>query len=311
MTRGIETITKTPVLRAPFTYFGGKMRVVDLVWPRLGNTPNYVEPFFGSGTVLLGRPEAGKIETVNDANGFIANFWRAIKTNPEAVAQWCDWPVNEADLHARRTWLRAQTDGLLQRLESDMDYHDSKIAGLWVWETCASIGGTSMSTCQHGIPHIGDAGRGINRLTVNVSEWFAALSARLRRVRVCCGDWARVCGDTVIGLKPRGHGRLPCAVFLDPPYEGYEDAYANSDSVSYAVRQWAIEHQDNPKLRIALCGYDGEHAMPDGWEEIAWKAHGGYGSQGDGRGRENSNRERLWFSPHCLRPEDKQEGLLC
>jgi hypothetical protein len=45
--------------------------------------------------------------------------------------------------------------------------------------------------------------------------------------------------------------------------------------------------------------------MPDSWECIAWKARGGYGSQGNGAARENAGRERTWFSPHCLR----QPGL--
>lgn len=41
--------------------------------------------------------------------------------------------------------------------------------------------------------------------------------------------------------------------------------------------------------------------MPDTWECVAWKANGGYGSLGNGRGRENAGRERVWFSPHCLK----------
>jgi hypothetical protein len=45
---------------------------------------------------------------------------------------------------------------------------------------------------------------------------------------------------------------------------------------------------------------EGEHQMPDNWRRVAWKAKGGYGSQGEGRGRDNASRERLWFSPHCL-----------
>ena len=51
-----------------------------------------------------------------------------------------------------------------------------------------------------------------------------------------------------------------------------------------------------------LAGYDGEHneLTELGWRVDEWKAKGGYGSQGDGRGRDNSKRERLWFSPHCL-----------
>ena len=40
--------------------------------------------------------------------------------------------------------------------------------------------------------------------------------------------------------------------------------------------------------------------MPDGWKPLRWKAAGGYGSQGAGRGRENAAREVVWFSPHCL-----------
>lgn len=126
------------------------------------------------------------------------------------------------------------------------------------------------------------------------------LSDRLRKVRVCCGDWARVCGPSpTVNLGTTG-------VFLDPPYADAADRtdglYAADDlSVAHAVREWALKHGDDPRMRIALCGYAGEHAMPESWECIAWKARGGYGSQGTGRGRENAGKERIWFSPHCLR----------
>lgn len=83
------------MMQPPFPWFGGKSRVSGLVWERLGNVPNYVEPFFGSGAVLLNRPHDPGTETVNDIDGYVANFWRALQADPEAVAQWCDWPVNE------------------------------------------------------------------------------------------------------------------------------------------------------------------------------------------------------------------------
>ena len=44
------------ILKAPFPYFGGKLRVAAQVWERFGDAPNYVEPFAGSLAVLLGRP---------------------------------------------------------------------------------------------------------------------------------------------------------------------------------------------------------------------------------------------------------------
>jgi len=77
-------------LRAPFPYFGGKSTVAEIIWQRFGDVPNYVEPFFGSGAVLLARPHAPKTETINDKDHFVANFWRAVKHDPDAVAHWAD-----------------------------------------------------------------------------------------------------------------------------------------------------------------------------------------------------------------------------
>jgi len=69
------------------------------------------------------------------------------------------------------------------------------------------------------------------------------------------------------------------------------------------VRAWCMDHGGDPLLRIILAGYEGEHDELEahGWSAVAWKAAGGYGSQGNGRGRANAGRERLWCSPHCLR----------
>jgi hypothetical protein len=133
-------------------------------------------------------------------------------------------------------------------------------------------------------------------------EWFYALADRLRRVRVCCGDWKRVLGPaptTCIGTT---------AVFLDPPYavEERSDVYGEeSRDVAHDVREWAIANGDNPDLRVALCGYEGEHEMPDSWSVVAWKANGGFANQkrDDTQGRANAHRERIWFSPHCLVPQ--------
>lgn len=98
----------------------------------------------------------------------------------------------------------------------------------------------------------------------------------------------------------RGPGLIICDV--SAAVTGRADLYAaDSDQVAHAVREWAIENGDNPQLRIALCGYEGEHAMPDSWECVAWKAQGGFGSQSAKAGRANAKRERIWFSPHCLR----------
>ena len=131
------------MLTAPFTYFGGKRLAVDLVWHAFGiECRNYVEPFFGSGAMLLGAPKPlyRRTETVNDLDCMIANFWRAVRAEPEAVARYAVNPVVEIDMHARHGWLLNQKPTLRELMEHP-DRYDAKIAGWWVWGMCAGIGG--------------------------------------------------------------------------------------------------------------------------------------------------------------------------
>ena len=81
-------------LAAPFPYFGGKANACEEVWSAFGVVDNYVEAFAGSAAMLLGAPDGKRIETINDFDGFVANFWRAIAmvTSRIALAQ----PVTSA-----------------------------------------------------------------------------------------------------------------------------------------------------------------------------------------------------------------------
>ena len=126
--------------RSSEAWFGGKSRAAPLIWQALGNVPNFVDPFFGSGAVLLGRPYAPGIETVNDKDAYLANFWRAVTTDAEAVAHYADYPPSEPDLHARHAWLVQQRTALTARVEGDPDYYDARVAGWWVWGLCLWIG---------------------------------------------------------------------------------------------------------------------------------------------------------------------------
>ena len=312
-------------LQAPFPWFGGKAAVAKRVWRRFGKVRNYVEPFFGSGAMLLRRPLPFEgTETVNDLDGLVANFWRAVQANPQAVARHADWPVNENDLHARHAWLVGRKESLQLRLEGDPDYFDAKIAGWWCWGMCCWIGsGFCSGSGPWGVAegedgsrqlvHLGNAGQGVNRQLVHlgdagqgdepetgVYDWMQALADRLARVRVCCGDWSRVCGPT-----PTVKQGLT-AVFLDPPYADTagrtKDLYRKDClGVAHDVRAWCLDRGDDKRIQIALCGYEGEHdeLQRHGWTVEAWKACGGYGSQGD-HDNANAKKERIWYSPHCL-----------
>lgn len=303
-------------LKAPFPYFGGKSKVALLIWGALGTVDHYIEPFFGSGAVLLARPgyKQGMIETVNDSDGFICNVWRSLQFSPDETARWCDWPVNHADLTARKSELLKNEDMLLENLIADPEWHDAKLAGYWIWAASCWIGSglTREGQIPHIVhggkgvhalgqrPHISDGGVGVHtRYNTNLYDWFRMLSERLRYVRVVCGDWTRVCGgnwQTKLGV---------CGMYFDPPY-GVTDRHAkiyhhDSTDVAKDVLAWVKERGVSPEYRIVLSGYEEyEELLSCDWRGQNWKANGGYGNSGDGQGKKNSHREMLYFSPHCL-----------
>lgn len=403
-------------LKAPFPYFGGKSRVASVIWERLGDVAVFVDPFFGSGAVLLSRPHEPRIETVNDIDGHVCNVFRSIQYDPDAVADAADRPVNEIDLHAWHALLVRESAGLSERMMADPKYYEPELAGRWIWGASCWIGSgwcsgrgpwqvvdgklskgggvgiertrPHLSDGPRGIqaatgierkrPHLMYAGRGVHRqlpdlggdggaagrgvhgsgisrqarslsadgqgiqrkvphlggitshevldsrqggagVTIQVphlgdcdglpdrhrpdaapvQEWIRALAQRLRRVRICCGDWSRILG-------PAGTVHIgTTGVLLDPPYSHVgrdSDIYTHDDaSVAEATRAWAIEHGADKRFRIALCGYD-DLTMPDGWRVHRWQSRGGYGNQGDGQGKANRAREVVWFSPGCLHP---------
>jgi hypothetical protein len=488
-------------LKCPYPFAGGKKKVAALIWERLGDADNVIEPFAGSLAVLLARPTPPRVETVNDQNHFISNFWRAIQADPEQVAYWANSPVSEADLHARhryllgldvptpecavperyrrhplleRTYRDAHADAwrsrhpspaaaFRERVRQDPHFFDAKFAGWFCWGICCWIGsgwcdersqvtpegadatsqqmpaiGSGARGLQYGrgvhgrgpadptakrpmlagdnpgsygkgvhargpseqlprlgsfsrggtgvqrrtaagqgihvagptqkLPdiggHCGGTGRGVHQVSgprqlsqqipflggghstrgqgihANPPEsrpddaagtnarrlawltgWFGALSDRLRCVRVCCGDWERVCGSDSTTTRLGTVG-----LFLDPPYPvhtpdgkpsraaglyGAGDDAAAADRIRDRVLAYCQAHGPDPLFRIAICGYetDGYEALEaQGWEVVAWRSSGGYSNQSK-RKNINRDRERIWFSPSCLRPESEHLPL--
>ena len=164
------------------------------------------------------------------------------------------------------------------------------------------------------LPHLGDAGQGINRKLPHlgerrgeyIHEWFSALKTRFRDVRVACGDWERVLKDSVTTR----HGIT--GVFLDPPYTKGKMDYASGGvggDLAGNVRAWCIKNGNNKKLRIVLCGHEGEHdeLLGHGWFLRKWEARKGYASTEEAVN--NSKSETLWCSPNCVSDKSGQADL--
>jgi DNA adenine methylase len=321
-------------LKAPFPWFGGKSRAADVVAVAFGTVDTYCEPFAGSLGVLLQRDPVGH-EVVNDNDGWLVNFWRAVRAAPEDVAAWCDQPVTELDLTARHLWLLERGPKLKALMEADPEAFDAKAAGWWVWGICSWLGGgwcsgdgpwvkapDGLSVIRRGeagqgvnrkLPHM--VGRGVNRQLPHMGDerrgvigWFDALAARLRRVRVVCGDFERVLSDSVLHLTASRSGAA--GVLLDPPYPaGFDQSGCYAGSSEHAEHvfaravAWALANQWRPNMRIALCGYEGMWEAPPGWTRRTWKNVQGYRV---GRGQ---RQEVIWCSPYCLGQWASEEDL--
>jgi len=286
---------------------GSKQRVAADVWTALGNVTRYIEPFFGSGAVLLNRPaeHVFKSEIVNDLDGYVCNFWRAVQADPEGVAAYLDGgPICELDRWARNEHLMRTREEFTASIVADPRWFDCEVAAWWAWGVSVSIGDAWGKQKRSGLDVGGNAPRAwkgtLHPDRQPASEYLATLAKRLRGVAVMSGCWSRALTNTY--SKP--HGSATVGVFLDPPYSAKvtteKDHYAASEEcVSDAVRAWALEHGAHPQMRIVLCGMGEEHAALEaqGWRVQSWSKSNTFGRTATRKA------ERIWYSPYCLGDE--------
>lgn len=264
-----------------FPYFGGKRRAASDVWAALGTVDRYIEPFFGSGAVLLGAPVRPKSELVNDLSHHVANLWRALQHDPEQVWRVASAPCSEVELRARARWLKAWQPPDF----ADLSACDPYAAGVWLWVACVSISPDGEWLQRNGMP------RGIKSHGFDAQRQTDIVE-RIKRVEVLCGDWSRCLTKATMGRYQDFHH---VGVFLDPPYGVGDVPYEDrTGTVARDVWEWAIANGDDPRLRIVIAGYEDGRTLPHGWTAIERIENGGYGS-----GNGNRLRERLWCSPHC------------
>lgn len=70
--------------RIVFGWYGGKFSHLDWLLPLLPQAHHYCEPFAGSAAVLLNR-EPSAVETYNDIDGEVVNFFRVLREDPEEL----------------------------------------------------------------------------------------------------------------------------------------------------------------------------------------------------------------------------------
>lgn len=110
-------------MRPAFRYYGGKWKLAPWIISHFPKHLHYVEPCGGAASVLLQKVPS-PIETYNDLNGDVVNFFRVLRERTDELCQsieWTPWARQEFELsrdcdgsdleRARRFWVY-QTMGI-------------------------------------------------------------------------------------------------------------------------------------------------------------------------------------------------------
>ena len=228
-------------------YFGGKSprspntkQVCHFVAKALPIKKGYLEPFAGMAGVLLARPPAN-VETLNDKDEFVMNWWRVVRYQPELL-----------------------TRMILYTTRSEKEFSRAK-ALLKAWSPpspskgCLETAWAFYITTKFSLLH-SMGKKGGKFVAAYRADWTARgpvdvgnLCSRLARVQLLCQD--------ACGLLERIAEMSDYSIYVDPPYKNAANDVYNTHSVDRDRLLAALLAQ---KGSVCLSGYDDE------WDSTGW-----------------------------------------
>jgi len=280
------------MLRSPIVWFGGKgcvgtrKRILDLLPPHEA----YVEPFGGGGSILIGKPPA-RMETYNDLDGALVDFFRVMADPvlfPHFWSRAIMLPVSREYWHeCLRTW--EHTLDPLERVTRWFVVARQSFAGMF-----GSSWGTTIDPNSNSRPWAWQS----------ILADLPLIHQRLQRVQIENSDFRDIL------KRYRGPGYL---AYRDPPY-----VQSTRRSGRYRHEMTDTDHRDLVDLllnydgAVVLSGYASDlyaRLETAGWTRTEWQvvcsAAGrttASGLKGVGKCLAKQQRtESVWRNAECLR----------
>lgn len=238
-----------------FGWYGGKYSHLDWLTPLLPKCHHYCEPFGGSAAVLLNR-EPSPVETYNDIDGEVCNFFRILREDKDKLIE----QIGLTPFSREEFALACQIDPNLTPLERARRFYVrarqvrtglAQTASLGRWANCKNTSRAGMS--------------GV------VSRWLGGLDSlsqiadRLLRVQI-----ENRPAEDVIKL----YDSTDTLFYCDPPYVHH----TRGDDNAYAFEMSNDEHRhladilNSTKGMVALSNYDcdllNQLYPPSRWHKI-------------------------------------------
>lgn len=274
-----------------FGWYGGKFSHLDWLLPLLPKCHHYCEPFAGSGAVLLNRPPS-PVETYNDIDGDVVNFFRVLRDRHEELIRAISLtPFSREEYHraiydamdgisdverARRFYIKARQTrtGLAQT------------ASLGRWANCKDTSRSGMS--------------GV------VSRWLGGIEAlddiaqRLIRVQIENRPAVEVM---------RLYDNSSTLFYCDPPYlhATRGDAKAYGFEMDVSQHRELAEVANECRGKVAVSGYD-HPLMDDFFKSPRWFKT--LGADKTIHSTKSKRQEVLWTNFKPLLQESFQGSLI-
>ncbi len=184
-------------MKPPFAYFGGKTILAERIAATFPPHGHYVEPFAGSLAVLLAKP-ASRMETVNDLDGALVNFWRVLRDRPDELARVCALTP-----HSRAEW-ESCTD-----IDTGSDLERAR--RIWARLTQSRTGRLARAGWRHYVDP-GATGMAFPAYLDGYVDRIAAATERLHHVTLECRP--------ALELIERYGAHEEVLLYVDPPYLG-------------------------------------------------------------------------------------------
>lgn len=241
-----EEAKRDSYARALFPWPGGKSKNMENIIPNLPYRNTYIEPFGGSGAILLSR-NPSNLEVFNDRYAGVTCFYRVIRDRQkmDALVERLNLVLHSREefVWSRDTW---------KNCEDEVE----RAARWWYMVTCSfSAIGKNFGRAKQGKSQFG------SKLRNNIRH-FAEVHERLERVQIENMDWKDLIYDY----------NYPDVVwYLDPPY------YKTQEQ-QYECEFTEQDHNDLmsiiPKIKgfVALSGYQNPLYDSINWDrKLQWK----------------------------------------
>lgn len=234
-------------MRTPLTYYGGKQALARQIVPLMPAHRVYLEPFAGGAAMLFAKPRVER-ETLNDADGTIMRFWRALRDRPDELAA-----AVAATPYGRMEWRDSRNNDpgddveAARRLLVNVDQSFSRSRQSW------------------SVPCIDDGrGRWQPGSWENLPPKLLAAAERLQGVALEHGD--------ALDLIPRWD-RADAVIYCDPPYAGPlrtepGKGYAVDDSDGTLWDRLVDVLGEVGQASVILSGYPCDAAERLGWRMV-------------------------------------------